>query len=304
MSVSTVPLPHAYFGVLLKLLSEQPAGLRRAQLCDGAADLMQLTAEQRAEALPSGKHLRYRHRIGWSLNLLKNAGLLEAPSQGVWKLSDEGKKFATTHGTQLDDPTSRDIVRRARLAESEEPEDSADVLPEGTTQPPEERIDMAVRELHSQLAKDLLDRLHNTAPSFFEKVVLDLLHALGFGNSTDDLQHVGKTADGGIDGIIALDRLGLEKVYVQAKRWKDSVGRPEVQSFFGALAGRRARNGVFITTSTFTKEAREYAAQVSDSIVLVDGARLASLMIEGGVGITHYRTVALGRIDGDYFDEG
>lgn len=139
-------------------------------------------------------------------------------------------------------------------------------------------------------------------PEFFQGLVLDLLHALGYGTSEEDLQGVGAAGDGGIDGIISLDRLGFEKVYVQAKRWQKPVGRPEIQAFFGALAGRRAKKGVFITTSSFTREARDFEGQASENVVLIDGVRLTSLMIDHGVGVTHYRTVRLPKIDGDYFD--
>jgi restriction system protein len=140
------------------------------------------------------------------------------------------------------------------------------------------------------------------SPAFFEEMVIDLIHALGYGTSEDDLQVVGRVGDGGIDGIISLDKLGFEKVYIQAKRWQNSVGRPEIQGFFGALAGRRAKKGVFITASTFTREAREFGEQVAENIVLIDGKRLASLMMEHAIGVTHYRVVRLPRLDGDYFD--
>lgn len=129
-----------------------------------------------------------------------------------------------------------------------------------------------------------------------------MLHALGYGTNKADLQRLGGSGDAGIDGVISLDKLGFERVYVQAKRWQGSVGRPEVQSFFGALAGRRAKKGVFITTSGFTREALDYGKQVSENVVLVDGTRLTSLMIEYGVGVTHFRTIRLPRTDGDYFE--
>lgn len=304
MGVSSVPHSPAFFGAIVALLSTAPNGVRRRDVIDRVADMMHLTPEQRAESLPSGTHLRYRHRIGWSLNLLKNAGLLEAPGHGIWKLSAEGQKFASKHGPELDDSTTRDIVRRARGAESGTDVDQSEGADsDGPAQSPEERVDAAVAELHSQLSKDLLDRIGKASPAFFEELVLNLLHSLGYGATTDDLQRVGKSGDGGIDGVIALDTLGLEKVYVQAKRWQGSVGRPDVQGFFGALAGQHAKKGVFITTSTFTKEARDFAQQVSDSIVLVDGTRLTTLMIDRGVAVSHYRTVKLARIDGDYFEE-
>ena len=164
------------------------------------------------------------------------------------------------------------------------------------------RIDEAIAELHDSVASELLDLIARSSPTFFEHLVLDLLHALGYGITRSDLQQVGGSNDAGIDGIVSLDRLGFEKVYVQAKRWQNTVRRPEIQSFYGALAGKRAKKGVFITTSDFSKGATEYAANVSDGIVLLDGARLARLMIEHGVGVTH-RPLKVAQVDGDYFED-
>jgi len=171
-----------------------------------------------------------------------------------------------------------------------------------TQQSPDERIEAVLKEIHEAVTREVLERIAKAPPAFFENLVLDLLRALGYGASEDDLERVGAPGDGGFDGIISLDRLGFEKVYVQAKRWQGSVGRPEVQGFFGALSGRRARKGVFITTSSFTREAREFGRQIAESVVLIDGQRVATLMIENGVGVTHYRVLRLPRVDGDYFD--
>lgn len=151
------------------------------------------------------------------------------------------------------------------------------------------------------VSEQVLERLSTVSPSFFETIVLDLLHRMGYGAKRDDLQRVGGSGDGGIDGVISLDKLGLEKVYVQAKRWQSSVGRPEIQAFYGALAGQRAKKGVFITTSSYTTQAIDFARSV-EGIVLVDGARLAELMIDHEVGVSA-RTVKLPKIDSDYFDE-
>ncbi len=167
---------------------------------------------------------------------------------------------------------------------------------------PDERIDVAVSEVRAAVSQELLGALRAAPPAFFEKVVLDLLHAMGYGLGRESLESVGGSGDGGIDGIISLDRLGLEKVYVQAKRWQGTVGRPEIQGFFGALAGRRAKKGVFMTTSSYTREAKEFAASVSDSLVLVDGAQLTRLMMDHGVGVEH-KALAIPRINRDYFDE-
>ncbi len=184
-------------------------------------------------------------------------------------------------------------------SEVEEMESSGSALTELT---PDERIDAAVQELNRAVAVELLDTILKMPPMFFESLVLDLLRALGYGTTDDDLQRVGGSGDGGIDGIISLDRLGFEKIYVQAKRWQHSVGRPEIQAFYGALSARRAKKGVFITTSTFTREAREFENHVGETVVLIDGTRLTSLMIEHGVGVTLYRTVRLPRLDVDYFE--
>lgn len=305
MSTVTVPVPAAFFHSILRVLSQHPEGLRRREILELVADLMHLTPAQRTERTASGAHLRYRHRIGWGMNMLKVAGYIESPLTGVWRLTDAGRDLIAKHPGPgpFDEGTTRQINREARVTQKEPLDDAGPDQPvSGVQQTPEERIDAAVREIEEAVARELLERIFQAPPAFFEDLVLDLLHALGYGTSEADLQRVGGTGDGGIDGIISLDKLGFEKVYVQAKRWQGSVGRPEVQGFFGALAGRRAKRGVFITTSSFTKEARDFGEQVSDSVVLIDGTRLTSLLIEYGVGVTHFRTIRLPRVDGDYFE--
>jgi restriction system protein len=166
---------------------------------------------------------------------------------------------------------------------------------------PEEQIEAALAQLRDTVATDLLERLLQVSPTYFETIVLDLLHKMGYGANRGDLKRVGGSGDGGIDGIINLDKLGLEKVYVQAKRWQGTVGRPEIQAFYGALAGRRADKGVFLTTSSFSRDAVEFAANV-ERVVLVDGRRLAELMIEHEVGVS-LKPLFRPELDGDYFDE-
>jgi restriction system protein len=166
---------------------------------------------------------------------------------------------------------------------------------------PDDRLIQSLSELRSAVAEELLETLATVSPTFFESIVLDLLHRMGYGASRSDLQRVGGVSDGGIDGVISLDKLGLEKVYVQAKRWQNVVGRPEIQAFYGALAGQRANKGVFITTSNYTSQAVDFAKSV-ERIVLVDGTRLAELMIDYEVGVTA-RTVKVPKLDSDYFDE-
>ncbi len=179
---------------------------------------------------------------------------------------------------------------------------SPTATPTAGTLSPEEQLESAVEELSGTVQDDLLDLMLSNTPAFFERLVLDVLHALGYGMTRRDLEQVGKSNDGGIDGIISLDRLGLEKVYIQAKRWQNVVGRPEIQGFYGALAGQRARRGIFITTSAFSKQAVEFANSV-EGVILIDGQRLTELMIDYGVGVSH-RIVKIPKVDSDYFDEG
>ncbi len=238
--------------------------------------------------------------------MLKAAGYVDNPTPGIWRITDRGRELLARYPDGFDEETGRRVIREGRRETQGEDasggDGAADAGEAGMQQTPEERIDSALEEVRRAVAGELLEKIAQAPPVFFEELVLDLLHALGYGASDDDLERVGQAGDGGIDGVISLDKLGFERVCIQAKRWQGSVGRPEVQRFYGALAGRRARKGVFITTSTFTREAREFASQVADSIVLIDGARLTSLMIEHGVAVSHYRVVRLPRVDEDYFD--
>ena len=175
------------------------------------------------------------------------------------------------------------------------------VVPVAVSASPDDRLEAALSELRQTVSAEILESLSQVTPQQFESIVLDLLHRMGYGASRDDLQRVGGVGDAGIDGVISLDRLGLEKVYVQAKRWQGSVGRPEVQAFYGALAGQRANRGVFLTTSTYTQQAIDFAKSV-ERIVLVDGEKLAGLMIEHEVGVT-LRPIKVPKLDSDYFEE-
>lgn len=205
--------------------------------------------------------------------------------------------------TRLDEEAGRQLLKasRAQLRVGA-PAEAASVIQEmNAPLGPEERINAAIEEIRASVAAELRENLSKLDPSAFEKLVLQLLQAMGYGQSREDLRPVGRSGDGGIDGIISLDRLGFEKVYVQAKRWQSAVGRPEIQGFFGALAGRRAKKGVFITTASFTREARDYALQVSESLVLIDGERLTELMIDHEIGVTH-RTLKQPRVNAEFFE--
>ena len=300
-----IPTYDQFIEPLLRFLSSKPQGVSTSEVYAALADAVGLTDDEREQLLPSRRQPVYQNRIGWAHDRLKRAGMSQSRERGTWQLTDAGRTFLASHPNTIND---EDIEKIAKVPPDSrlttDPDSPAPTTPQqtpGDGGSPDERIDQAIGELNDSVASELLDMISQSSPTFFEHLVLDLLHALGYGTSRVDLQRVGGSSDGGIDGVISLDRLGLEKVYVQAKRWQNNVGRPEIQGFFGALAGRRAKKGVFITTSAFTREARDYSNQVSDSIVLVDGARLARLMIEHGVGVTH-RPLKIAQVDSDYFD--
>ena len=300
-----IPTYDQFIEPLLRYLSSKPQGVRTSEVYAALADAVDLTDDERAQLLPSRRQPVHQNRIGWAHDRLKRAGLSQSLKRGTWQLTDEGRAFLADHSAGIRKDEIEKLAKVApdsRLRDPEEPEPTPPAPAEGDKASPDERIDQAIGELNDSVASELLDLIAGATPTFFEHLVLDLLHALGYGTSRLDLQRVGGSSDGGIDGIISLDRLGLEKVYVQAKRWQNNVGRPEIQGFFGALAGKRAKKGVFITTSAFTKEARDYANQVSDSIVLMNGSQLARMMIDHAVGVTH-RPLKIAQVDSDYFED-
>jgi restriction system protein len=308
-----VPTYDQFIEPLLRYLAAHPDGAATRDIQEAVAEVMGLTDDQRAQHLPSGEQAVYRNRIGWAHDRLKRAGLSTSLKRGYWRLTDTGSAFAKANPAPL--PAS-EVEALAMIttgassvaaSASEFATASTEALPRPPSlapienESPDDRLGRALREISDAVAAELLDLIANASPQFFEVLVLDLLHAMGYGTSRSDIQHVGKSGDGGIDGIISLDRLGFEKVYVQAKRWQNAISRPDIQGFYGALAGQRARKGVFITTSTFTIHAVEFARSV-EGIVLVDGARLAALMLEHGVGVSH-NIVKIPKLDSDYFEE-
>ncbi len=306
----TVPTYDKFIDPVLRFLASHPEGAAARVVHDATADALGISEADRQELLPSGAQPVYKNRAGWAHDRLKRAGLSESPRRGFWKLTAEGVRFVATHPSQLgDDAVARiatpltDAPLRGAAPTLETRLPVSGSVPEPTsaiTASPDDRLEQALRELRSSVAAELLETLAQVSPTYFETIVLDLLHKMGYGTNRTDLQRVGGSGDGGIDGIISLDRLGLEKVYVQAKRWQGSVGRPEVQGFYGALAGQRANKGVFITTSSFSAQAIDFAKSV-ERIVLVDGQRLAELMIDHEVGVTS-RPLQIPKLDSDYFE--
>lgn len=301
-----VPSFDRFIDPLLRLLVSRGSTVRAQDAHEAVATALGLSPEDRAERVPSGQQTLFMNRNGWAHDRLKRAGLSESVQRGVWRATAKGIALIKENPQTL---PAEIVTRLAYAYDSEDdtarPPDNASGAVGGTAQlaSPDDRIDASLREIRDSVATELLEMIGRESPGFFERLVLDLLHAMGYGLSRQELQAVGGSGDGGIDGIISLDRLGLQKVYVQAKRWQSAVGGPVVRDFIGALTTRGADKGVLLTTSKFTSEAFTTAEKVrTGSIVLVDGRRLAELMIEHGVGVTH-RALRVPKIDSDYFEE-
>jgi len=305
-----IPTYDHFIEPVLRFLATRPEGVPAKDAHEAAAVALEISEGDRQQVVPSGKQRIFKNRAGWAHDRLKRAGLSSSPRHGTWRITAAGLEYVVTRPTSfspddvaeiasahLDVRLGGDVDETAADAAIEGSVDAIDV----TTVSPDDRLAQALDELRESVAGDLLETLSTVSPSYFEAIVLDVLHRMGYGASRADLQRVGGTGDGGIDGIISLDKLGLDKVYIQAKRWKGAVGRPDVMAFFGALAGRHAQKGVFLTTSHYTQQALDYARAV-DRIVLVDGRRLAELMIDHEVGVTS-QLLRVPRLDSDYFDE-
>jgi restriction system protein len=282
------------------------------EVFEALAPHFHLTEEEKNELLPSGTQRRWHNRANWACYDLFRAGLLKQARKGVYQITEAGKALAAEKPAIIDreflmrfEPFQQfmaDKKSRASSQKRKEPELSAISATEEST--PEERIESAFGELKETLIVDLLAKLAEIDPFRFEHVVLELLRRMGYGGSRLDAGWVTKKSnDEGIDGVINEDRLGLDVIYIQAKRWKSNVGRTEIHNFVGALLGQKAQKGVFITTSSFISNAVEYAGGLQQKVILVDGRRLAELMIEHNLGVTALPPYGIKRIDRDYFEE-
>lgn len=297
-----------YHTIMLPLLRALADGKehRTKDLVPILGETFGLSDEELAQLLPSGGQAVFSNRVHWARFELVKAGLLTAPARGVVVISDAGRDLLAQPPPRID---------RAFLAHFAQVETSRHDDLGTPTQPmaparddnatPEELLEQTWRVLQQQSAVELHARVRQCSPAFFEHMVVDLLVAMGYGGSRAEAgRAIGGSGDGGIDGVINEDPLGLDTVYIQAKRWEGTVGRPVVQNFAGSLEGARARKGVLITTSTFTSDAHEYVKHIEKRIVLIDGVTLADLMLEHNVGVTVAKTYTVKRIDLDYFEEG
>ena len=303
-----VPTYDQFIEPILRYLAANPNGVRARDAYDAVADVLGLDEPQRQELISSGQPV-YKNRAGWAHDRLKRAGLSSSVRRGHWKLTAKGAEYAAHHPFKLNPADVEHLaigymdvrLRQLNDAVPVDPHPPVSPTAPSATVSPDDRLEQAIAELREATANELLESLLQVSPGRFEVIVLDVLHSLGYGTSRHDLQRVGGSGDGGIDGVISLDKLGLEKVYVQAKRWQSTVGRPELQAFYGALAGQKSKRGVFITTSGFTAQAIEFGKSV-EGIVLVDGIRLVNLMMDQEVGVSS-RTLKVPKLDTDYFDE-
>ncbi len=305
-----MPIPD-YQSAMLPILQLTADGADHtlAEGVDTIAGAFNVTDKEKAELLPSGSQRVVYSRVGWAKTYLLKAGLLEARGRGKFRITERGQAVLRGKPSRVDGDFLKQFPEYQafvglRQNDSEQSVAKAGVIETVVTETPEELLEESYQTLRRSLADELLERIKACSPAFFERLVIDLLVAMGYGGSRKDAgQALGRSGDEGIDGIIKEDRLGLDVVYLQAKRWANTVGRPVVQAFAGSLEGQRARKGVLITTSDFTKEARQYVRQIEKKIVLLDGAELTELMTDHGVGVTEVATYVVRKADLDYFEE-
>ncbi len=295
--------------VLRSLAGSEPR--RRAEIVRAAADAKGIPEDERQLLVPSGGSTIVQSRAGWALSYLKQADLVRTLSRGVYRITDRGLSVLARNLPHIDNAVLEEFEEfRAFRARSQSSDDEAVEVSIAPTRgrrnegSPEETLEAAYKTFRADLVTQLLDMLRTVEPTRFEKIVVDVLQAMGYGGGrVGAARAIGRSGDGGIDGVIEEDRLGLDTVYVQAKRWESNIGRPIVQGFAGALQGQRARKGVMITTSDYTNDAREYVASLSTRIVLINGERLAEMMIDHNVGVSTEQTYAIKKLDSDYFED-
>lgn len=300
----SIPSYQEFMLPLLKLASNKnEISLQSAYI--QLADLFKLSNEDKNKLLPSGRQTVYKNRVGWARTYLVKAKLLDYPQRGFFRITDRGLEVIKGSHEEIDNnflnqfQEFKDFRKRTKKSEYKTAKNDKQ---ESNT--PEEVIDLAVGEINSNLEDELLGLLLECSPNYFEQIVVDIIVAMGYGGSDQEAgQVVGKSGDEGIDGIIKEDRLGLDLIYLQAKRWQGVVGRPEIQKFVGALQGKRAKKGIFITTSHFTDNAIEYINNIDNRVILIDGNILTKLMIEYGLGDSTKKTYYVRQIDTDYFTE-
>lgn len=311
----TIPDYQTLMLPLLRLANDSQEH-RFRDVVEQLAQEFKLTDEQRDLMLPSGTGLQFDNRVGWARTYLKQAALLESRKRGFFNITTRGKELLAQNLSRVDNSVLEQYPEflsfKLRRSEDKSVQDARGVLHttsidaakvEQLEATPEELFSQAYQRLRNNLESELLEQVKAASPSFFERLVVDLLVSMGYGGSRQDAgRAVGRSGDEGIDGIIKEDKLGLDVIYIQAKRWESTIGRPEIQKFAGALQGQRASKGVFITTSGFSKEAEEYVRIIPSKIILISGEQLATLMVDHNIGVSLVSKFELKRVDSDYFD--
>lgn len=301
-----------YQTLMLPVLKIAAQGETRVPIAsETIADQFGLSQEEREELQPSGKQVRLHNRVHWAKFYMSKAGLIDSPSRGVFVASDAGKALLATAPERIDVDLLKNYPQFVEFYEKKNPSggeglDSSETQAAVSDATPEEQIDAANFMLTKALKADLLTRIHEQTPTFFEHLIVELLVAMGYGGSHDSAaRRLGKSGDGGIDGIIDEDRLGLDRIYVQAKRYspEQTIGRPAIQGFVGSLIGFGATKGVFVATCTYSKQALDYVKNLQQRVILIDGDRLAELMIEFDIGVRVSRVVHVKRLDEDFFTD-
>jgi restriction system protein len=268
-------------------------------------DEFSLTSEERNVLLPSGKQKMFDNRIGWAKTYLKKAGLIESVKRGYVRISERGSEELKRNPGKIDVTYLNKFQAFQEFRElGKNKVDQKGEEDNYTENTPEEQLEIGFQKITKSLSSELLDLIKSCTPEFFERLVIQLLLKMGYGGSREDAgKRIGGSGDGGIDGVINEDKLGLDVIYIQAKKWEGSVGRPEIQKFVGALQGQRAKKGIFITTSSFTSDAKNYPSQIENRVVLIDGEQLAQFMIDHNVGVSTVDTYEIKKIDSDFFSE-
>jgi restriction system protein len=296
-----VPDFQSFFKPLLELAGDgEEHSVREAR--EIIANSMNPSEADLAELLPSGTQTKFDNRVAWAKSYFVQAKVLESTRRGYFRITDRGRELLAKGHPRID---IRILDQYSEFVEFHSPNRDIDTQIAPTqTETPEEILQKAHQNIRNELGTELLNRVKSNSPQFFEALVVDLMIAMGYGGSKIDAgKALGQTGDEGVDGIIKEDRLGLDVIYLQAKRWEGTVGRPEIQRFVGALHGKRARKGVFITTGRFSEDAIDYVNNIEPKVILIDGRTLANLMIDCNLGTTTAASYEVKRIDSDYFGE-
>lgn len=300
-----IPDYQSIMAPLLRLSNDGEIHKFRAAI-EELSTYFKLTDDERKELLPSGKQPTFDNRVGWARTYMTKAGLLLSPKRGLFQITDRGKDVLSKNPENINVKYLGQFPEfiEFRQLKKEKNNYQKDIEEPTSFITPEENLENSHQTLRSELGSEILTTIKSCSPDFFEQLIIDLLVIMGYGGSRKEAGEViGRSGDEGIDGIIKEDSLGLDIIYLQAKKWENVIGRPEIQKFAGALQGQRAKKGIFITTSWFSKEALEYIKGIEVKIILIDGVQLVDLMIDHNVGVSVETIYELKRIDSDYFSE-